>query len=235
MEEAGVKKIIAAFDLLPDILFWVKDTQSRIIYGNQEFVKHLGYRFLEQVLHKTDFDFSPHHLAHQFVTDDKRVLEGHQVTDRLELNHTASGELGWFSTSKRVLTDEQGRIIGTYGMTRHLEKTSKTLSNVHAVDAPVQYIREHFNKKISIEKLADLAHLSVSALERRFKKHLAKTPKQFINETRLENGRKMLLESRLAIADVAYQCGFSDPSYFSKQFHNLFGETPSKLRKAVTR
>ncbi|MBC3766924.1 helix-turn-helix domain-containing protein [Neptunicella marina] len=220
LQQAGVQKIIAAFDLLPDILFWVKDTQSRIVYANTEFVQHQGFKHLEQVLNKTDYDFSPQHMAHQFVSDDERVLAGHQVTDRLELNHTSSGELGWFSTSKRILTDAKGNIIGTLGITRHLEKTSKTLLNVNAIEAPVKYIREHYYTNITIEKLADLAHLSVSALERRFKKYLAKTPNQFINETRLENARRLLIETSLPVGEIAYQCGFSGPSYFSKQLSN---------------
>ncbi|MCV2885517.1 helix-turn-helix domain-containing protein [Aestuariibacter sp. AA17] len=233
LNQSGVKRIIAAFDLLPDILFWVKDRESRIIYGNEEFVHHQGFKHLDQVRLKTDYDFSPKHLAHQFVNDDKRVLNGQQVSDRLELNYTTSGELGWFSTSKRVLTNDDNDVIGTYGITRHLEKTSKALSHVHAIEAPVKFIRQHFSDNISVEQLAELAHLSISALERRFKKHLAKTPNQFINETRLENARKLLVETRLPIGEVAYQCGFSDPSYFSKQFQLLFGEKPSTLRKHV--
>lgn len=233
LQQAGVKQIIAAFDLLPDILFWIKDTESRILYGNSQFIEHQGFKSLDQILNKTDFDFSPSHLAFQFVNDDKRVMAGHCVLERLELNHTSTGELGWFSTSKRTLVDEDGNLLGTYGVTRHLEKTSKALSNVKAIEVPVRYIREHYNRTITVEELADLAHLSVSALERRFKKHLAKTPNQFINEVRLENARKLIVETQLAISQIAYQCGYSEPSYFSKQFQRLFGEVPSNLRKQL--
>lgn len=233
LNKAGVNQLIAAFDLIPDILFWVKDKKSRIIYANQHFIEHQGYSTLEQIRLKTDFDFSPQHLAFQYVNDDKRVMEGFIVTDRLELNQTSSGELAWFSTSKKILLDDNNAIIGTYGVTRHLAKTSKALSHVRAIEAPVEFIREHYHRYISIEELAELAHLSVSALERRFKKHLAKTPNQFINEVRLENARKLLVETRLPVSQVAYQCGFSEPSYFTKQFRRLFGEIPSQLRKEL--
>ena len=232
LQQAGLKQIIAAFDLLPDILFWIKDTESRILYGNTPFIQHLGCDALEQILLKTDFDFSPPHLAFQYVTDDKRVLDGLEAVDRLELNRTASGELGWFSTSKQALRDEHGTLLGTYGITRHLEKTSKALLNVQAIEAPVRFIYANYHRHISIEELAAQAHLSVSALERRFKKHLAKTPNQFINEVRLENARRLLVETQLPVAQVAYQCGFAEPSYFSKQFRRLFGEIPSELRKS---
>jgi len=41
----------------------------------------------------------------------------------------------------------------------------------------------------------------------------------------------MLIETRLPIADVAYRCGFSEHSYFSRQFRLMFGILPSQLRE----
>lgn len=234
IERAGVNQLISAFDLLPDILFWVKDTDSRVLFANQHFIEHQGYKFFEQIALKTDYDFSPKHLAFQYINDDKRVMKGDVVTDRLELNQTENGELAWFSTSKKAIYADD-ELLGTYGITRHLQKTSKALSHVKAIEGPVEYIREHYSRPINIEELAELAHLSVSALERRFKKHLAKTPNQFINEIRLENARKLLVETRLPISQIAYQCGFAEPSYFSKQFRRLFGEIPSQMRENIIR
>lgn len=106
------------------------------------------------------------------------------------------------------------------------------MSNVKAVDAPVKYIQKNYHKAITVEQLAKDAHLSVSALERRFRKYLAKTPNQFINEVRLDHARRLLIESQLPIADIAFQCGFSEPSYFSKQFFKMFGEQPLQYRKS---
>lgn len=233
LQQLTVQQLIGAFDLLPDILFWVKDSQGRIVHANSGFLEHLGFRQLEQVLNKTDNDFAPPHLAKQFITDDRKVMVGELVTERLELNRDKNGEFGWFSTSKRPLLDAQGRTLGSYGITRHLEKSSKTLSRLDAIAEPVRFVRENYPRPISVEQLAEIAHLSVSALERRFKKYLKKTPGQFINEVRLESARKLLIETRQPIAEIAYQCGFSEPSYFSKQFRRLFGELPSQLRDGL--
>ena len=231
LKQTGVTTLISAFDLIPNTLFWVKDTQSKIVYANSEFVRHQGFTKLSDVLNKTDYDFSPKHLAYQFILDDRRVLAGMQVTERLEVNHTKPGEYGWFSTSKRVLINDKGLVIGTYGITRLIEKDSKELLSVKAIETPIKFIRQHYYNNITIEELAEVAHLSVSALERRFKKYLAKSPSQFINEVRLENARKLLLDTDLPIGEVAFQCGFSSPSYFTKQFQILFGVSPSQLRK----
>lgn len=230
LNKVSVKQVLTMFDILPDVIFWIKDTDSRVVYANQMFVEHLGYKSIEQVLGKSDKDFSPSHIAKQFFVDDQRVMAGDNVTDRLEMNINKSGNVAWFSTSKRALFDENGVIIGSYGVTRHLQKTVKTLSGIDELEVPVHYIRKNFHLDISIEQLAEVAHLSVSALERRFKKYLAKTPKQFIRQIRLENARRLLVETNLPIAEVAYQSGFSDHSYFTRHFKLMFAELPSELR-----
>lgn len=232
VQQLSVQQVLKIFEILPDIIFWIKDEESRFVYANQLFIEHLGCKSIEQVLGKSDMDFSAPHIANQFIVDDKRVMNGEFVTERLELNMDKSGTMAWFSTTKRPLFDDENVIIGTYGFTRHLQKTVKSLSAFEQLKAPVKYIHQHFHLNISIEELADSAHLSVSALERRFQKYLAKTPKQFIREIRLEYARKRLIETSLPIAEIAYQCGFSDHSYFSRHFKLMFNELPSKLRNS---
>ncbi|GHF78848.1 AraC family transcriptional regulator [Thalassotalea marina] len=223
-------ELIKMFDLLPDILFWIKDEKHQFIYANKAFIKHQGVKSIEQVIGKTDHHFAPAHIAQQFVQDDEKILAGGSVTERLEMNIGVDGNFAWYSTSKRPLKDINGNIVGSYGVTRHLEKLAKALTGLEAVKAPVDFIKENYHRPFTIEELAEVAHLSVSALERRFKKHLKKTPKQFITQLRLEKARRLLVETNIAIADVGERAGFADHSYFSKQFKLMFGKLPSEFR-----
>lgn len=234
LNQLNVKQLIEAFDLLPDILFWIKDCDCKIVYANKYLVEHLGFRSLESVIGKGDSDFSPAHLAKQYIVDDQKVLAGEIVQNRLEMNMHRSREVAWFSTSKRPIKDDNNQIIGTYGITRHLQKTVKTLSGIDQLKVPVDFIRLNFERDIHIEELADVSHLSVSALERRFKKYLSKTPKQFIREIRLEKACQLLIETSLPIAEIAFQCGYPDHSYFSKHFKTMFEQLPSTIRASIT-
>lgn len=231
IEQMGVKQLISMFDLLPGVLFWIKDNEHKFMHANQSFIEHKGVKGLENIIGKTDYDFSLEHIAKQFNRDDDKILQGQSVTERLEMNMTQTGNMAWFSTSKRPITNEKNEIIGSYGITRHLQVQAKALSGVDAIKAPVDFIRKNYQQHFTIDDLAEVAHLSVSALERRFKKYLAKTPKQFINEIRLENARRLLVETNTPISDVGDQTGFTDHSYFSRQFRLFFGELPSDLRK----
>ena len=231
INQFSVKQIIEMFDLMPDVLFWVKDERNCFVYANQFFLEHIGVTSLAQIVGLSDFDFSPAHLAKQFSVDDQKVMHGEVVNNRLEMNNTTSGDIAWFTTSKRPLLDEQRQPIGSYGISRHLEKTSLALSGMDALKAPVAYVRKNYMQNICLKELAEVTHLSISALERRFKKYLGKTPKQFINEVRLENARRLLIETSIAIATIANDTGFADHSYFSRQFQKLFDQSPSVFRQ----
>ncbi len=92
--------------------------------------------------------------------------------------------------------------------------------------APIDYICQHFGSNLSVDSLAGACNISVSALERRFKKHLKKTPHQYINEVRLDNARQMLLETDKPIGTIALETGFADHSHFTRAFTGKFGVAP---------
>jgi AraC-like DNA-binding protein len=231
INQFSVKQIIEMFDLMPDVIFWVKDENNCFVYANQFFLEHIGVSSLAQIVGLSDFDFSPVHLAKQFAVDDQKVMHGEVVNNRLEMNNSQSGDIAWFTTSKRPLFDEQDKAIGSYGISRHLGKTSLVLSGMDALKEPVAYVRKNYMNNICLKELADITYLSISALERRFKKYLGKTPKQYINEVRLENARRLLIETNVAVATIANDTGFTDHSYFSRQFQKLFNQSPSAFRQ----
>jgi AraC-like DNA-binding protein len=218
------------YDLLPDILFWIKDKNNKVVHGNQSFLEHIGIDSLEHAIGMTDLDFAPKHIAKQFMMDDNRVLQGEVVSDRLEMNRHESGEISWFTTSKRPLLNAMGNIVGTYGVSRHLEKTAIALNGISALEIPVSFIRDNYMNKIGLAELAAISHLSISALERRFKKFLNVTPQKYITQVRLENARRMLVETTLPVGVIAADTGFSDASYFSHKFYLQYAELPSEFR-----
>lgn len=233
LENLAIKHLIGAFELLPDVLFWIKDTEGRIIYANNVYIERVGLKTTGQIHGKTDKSFFPPHLARQYMNDDEKLLKGEIVTDRIEMNIVKEGEFGWFSTSKRPLYDDNNNIVGSYGVTRHYQKSNQALSPFHSIQLPIDFIRKNYHQQITLEQLAELTHVSISALERRFKKCLSKTPTRFIKEVRLENARLLLMEQDMPISEVAYQVGFSDHSYFTKEFKSFFGIHPTELREQI--
>ena len=58
INQFSVKQIIEMFDLMSDVLFWVKDENNCFVYANKYFLEHLGVTSLTQIIGLNDFDFS---------------------------------------------------------------------------------------------------------------------------------------------------------------------------------
>lgn len=84
------------------------------------------------------------------------------------------------------------------------------------------------HRKIYIDEVARLAHLSVEAFCRYFKTRTGKTYTNFLNEVRISNACKMMINKELSIQDVCYKCGFSNLSNFNRAFKKITGKTPSR-------
>lgn len=231
LQNLSISQLALGYDLLIDVLFWIKDRSGRFVYANKAFIDHVGAVSLKQIVGQTDLSFSPKHLAKQYIEDDKRVVSnGESVTDRLELNLYDGGEISWYSTSKRPLYDCDNNIIGSYGVSHQLEKSSVDLAGMKALKSPIGFVKENYQEDISVKDIADHACLSVSALERRFKKYLQRTPKQYLSDVRLEQARRRLLETKDPIGLISLDCGFSNPSYFCRRFKRKFNQSPSECR-----
>jgi AraC-like DNA-binding protein len=226
----GIERSFALLDLVPDTHAWVKDAQGLFVFGNSLFYQRFGIDSLEGLLGKSDFDLAPADMARRYRVDDSRVLEGGTVTDRLELIGGEKASVEWFLTSKWPIYDTGGEIIGSFGMSRHLNRSERKAVPYRELSTPIEYIQAHFADAIAVDELAKACNLSVSALERRFKKHLAKTPHQYIIEVRLEHARRLLLDTEKPVGTIALETGFADHSHFTRAFKKHFGNAPSALR-----
>jgi pimeloyl-ACP methyl ester carboxylesterase/AraC-like DNA-binding protein len=87
------------------------------------------------------------------------------------------------------------------------------------------------NELFGVESLCAEMGMSERQVQRKVKAITNKSPNQLIASVRLHRAKQLLLENTYNISEVAYQTGFSNPSYFSKSFKKEFGLTPSSLLK----
>ena len=97
-------------------------------------------------------------------------------------------------------------------------------------------LREHIqaylnNAEFGVAQLASAAGMSQMQIYRKLKALTGKTPSQFIRSYRLQKGVELLKKGSLNISQVAYETGFTDPSYFSRVFQQEFGKSPSDFFK----
>jgi transcriptional regulator GlxA family with amidase domain len=94
----------------------------------------------------------------------------------------------------------------------------------------IEYMHKHFNERISIEKLADNAGMSMSSLLRHFKRITGSSPKEYQARLRINYACELLDNTRLSMDEIAFNAGFHDGSHFSNELKKLTGVSPSKYR-----
>lgn len=105
------------------------------------------------------------------------------------------------------------------------DKDSDRLNKVY------KYVFENFNQEISLETAASIANLSKPAFCRYFKRRALKTFVEFLNEIRIGQACRLLVNEDYSATDIGYTCGFNNNSYFIRQFKKVTGFTPLGYRK----
>lgn len=93
------------------------------------------------------------------------------------------------------------------------------------------FVEEQLSERITLERLASLASMSVDHFVRAFSWATGSTPHRWILERRLEAARERLQHGNDRLTVVARECGFSSPSHLSAAFRRRYGVTPTAIRR----
>ncbi len=87
------------------------------------------------------------------------------------------------------------------------------------------------NEQLDVSAICRHVGLSRMQVHRKLKALTQKTTTQFVRSVRMQHARQLLQKTDLQIAEIAFRVGYSDPSYFSRQFSEEFEYPPSHARK----
>ncbi|MEN7551886.1 GyrI-like domain-containing protein [Rapidithrix thailandica] len=103
---------------------------------------------------------------------------------------------------------------------------------IFRINKTFDYIELNLEKSMTLEELASVANFSKFHFNRIFHSLVGETPFQFILRLRLEKAASLIqANSTEPITQIAYKCGFSDISVFSRNFKNHFDIPASQYRK----
>lgn len=98
----------------------------------------------------------------------------------------------------------------------------------------ISYIEHNLQRNISIGELLEICPMSESSLQRAFKKITGTSAIDFHLKKRIDLACTLLKESDKPITMIAYDTGFSDSNYFSRQFKKIRGESPRDYRQRMS-
>lgn len=136
--------------------------------------------------------------------------------------------LGLFEILSILSETSDVNFINTESYTTSLDSYKKDrLTDVY------QYIKENYKKEISLDEVAQIANLTPTSFCRMFKSKTKKNFIEYLNEIRISNACKQLIETDMSVSEIAYNCGYKTVSNFNKLFKKNTGNTPKEYKNKI--
>lgn len=221
------------FDHSPDIAFFVKDKEGLYVSVNHSLMERHGLKSKREVIGKRTNDICPGELGRQAVEQDERVLRtGRPLVEHLELHWARPYRPVWCLTTKVPILDPIGKVIGLVGYSRDLRLPLSADEVPRQFAAALAEFEQTLSNEVTPAWLAERSGLSNQRLTRLVKRLFGITPGQLITKTRIAAGSRLLLESKLTVAEVAQACGYYDQSAFTRAFRSVTGFSPTEFSHA---
>ena len=176
-------------------------------------------------------------------------MDGFEVLENMRENESMR-KIPVIIVTGRMLTDvEMARLNqgvaavlqkGLFSLDETVEHINKALERKRRLSGDAQrlvrkamaYIHEHYAEPISRRSIAQHVNIAEDYLTFCFRQELGATPIKYLQRYRLNQARRLLLESDMSIIEIALMVGFSDAGYFSRLFHREVGVSPDKFRNS---
>ena len=103
------------------------------------------------------------------------------------------------------------------------------------IQTALAYAKENLGSELSVEQLADAAHLSPRQFSRAFRAETGQSPAKAVENLRVETARLMLESGRHPIEVIARDTGFGDRERMRRAFLRAFGQPPQMIRRGARR
>jgi two-component system, sensor histidine kinase and response regulator len=140
-------------DNIPDSIYF-KDTQSRFLIISKALAEKLGLKDPDLAIGKTDFDFfGPEHAGAAFQDEQEILRTGRSLIAKPEKENLKDGRESWVLTTKVPLRNNEGKIMGTFGISKDITELKRTEGELAlARDAALESAR------LKSEFLANMSH-----------------------------------------------------------------------------
>lgn len=212
---------------------WRNDA-SYFSKGNKKFVEGIVIYFKSDfVNHLLDKDEMQQVKA--LFSKSKRVIEFHgHIVEQLSImmkqlvnSYGTESIIQLFQIFNTMATTKEYTLLHNADYVYKLKE-----SETKRINLVYNYVAQHFNKDISLQKAADLLNMTPTSFSRYFRMKTGKSFSEFVSEIRIRHACKLLSEDdNKTINQVGYTCGFNTLSNFNRQFKTFMKLTPKVYRQ----
>jgi two-component system, sensor histidine kinase and response regulator len=136
-------------DNLPDHIYF-KDNESRFLRINKSLAQFNGLSNPDEAKGKSDYDFFTEEHARQAHNDELNIMRTGQILSTVEKETHHNRPDTWVSTIKLPLSDQEGKIIGTFGISRDITQSKLAEEEIKMKNELLQIINSEKDKFFSI-------------------------------------------------------------------------------------
>lgn len=230
----GMQQFRLLFDHLPEIGFFAKDHECRVVAASPLSLRWAGCAREGELLGRDDSHMHSPHTVRAIRADDLEVMRsGKPLINRVQMLFSSLPGSGWYCTTKLPILDAAGRIIGVMGVDRPYHGSLNHLPQCARLAPVLHHIDRHYSENIAMAALAKLSGCSERQLNRHFQNIFRLSASGFIMHRRIQAAMQAL-HTDTPLAQIGEDCGFYDQSHFTRQFRKLTGETPATFRNRLS-
>ncbi len=154
------------------------------------------------------------------------------LNNGLEFKNSISSIVDEFSSQRMYFRENCGTMLKKLLIDLHKNNYKNQASSADAINITIDYINSNFTKEITNSELAELAGYHEYYLNRLFIKHTGISMHKYILNLRINEGKYLLLNTKLSISDIASQIGFNSNTHFSTYFKKETGLSPFEYRNS---
>ena len=117
-------------------------------------------------------------------------------------------------------------LLQNYCTVEHLLKSIGTGLPPYKLRQAIEYINDNLDRKIQLNDVAKLVDISQYYFCRQFHESMGVSPYKYVIQQRINKAKNLIEHSKLSLADIAYECGFSSQSQMTQHFRKCVGVTP---------
>lgn len=115
---------------------------------------------------------------------------------------------------------------------RYMDESYLPICTNEALKKAISHVRLNYHHPdLNVREIARYAGISERYLRRLFVQYLNLSPLDFLSQIRVNKAFELLRNTEMSVKEVAYQCGFQSPQYFSRVFKQQIGRSPRDIGK----
>lgn len=102
------------------------------------------------------------------------------------------------------------------------------------INIAIRYVYNNYSEKLTLSEVAKIVNMNPSYFSRCFKKNTGIGLMDYVNNIRIKNAVSLISDTNMSLTEIAHACGYSNQSYFCRQFQKIIGCSASKYKKDKT-